>query len=246
MREWITAYRCGFCKHIYYNKEFRFDKICPKCGHKNYFDNPWPGDHLEYVLIRKRLFHGWEVKEVEPNMQRKCRIKYTAPKFESDLLKLTSMDEPKILELCKDYLAGTWIIVETSKKHQTKYRQLKIIQNKKIGDFYVTTYLTDKIVNNSDEKNTNLSYALSKAKRYLDLDSLDEYYDQLSKVTAKYPDSSHTIVTAYSSTEPIYSFSNISDANIYKVIAEQHISDDGMVITTYRHVLPNGTIAIQS
>jgi len=223
MKEWITAYRCGFCKHIYYNKEFRFDKICPKCGHKNYLDNPWPGDHLEYVLIRKRLFHGWETKEVELNMQRKCRIKYTAPKFESDLLKLTSEDEPKILELCKDYLAGTWIIVEYSKVQQTKYRQLKVINSEKAGEFYITTYLTDKKINDSiciakenienlDASKVFSDYCITtRSKKYINLDSLNKYNDLLSRTATLENHYSLTCscstVTAYSTNgQPIASF----------------------------------------
>lgn len=215
--QWITAYRCGFCKHIYYNKEFRFDDICPKCGHKNYLDNQWPGNHLEYVLIRKRLFHGWEAKEVEPNMQRKCRIKYTAPKFESDLLRLTQEDESKILELCKDYLAGTWIIVETSKKQKTKYRQLKTIQNKKVGEFYITTYLTDKTVNDFVE-NISLDY------EPYTYDTLKEVDNYLSESTFD---------------KPIVYVEKISE-----VIEKRRICADGMICTIYQELLPDGTIKI--
>lgn len=228
--KWITAYRCGFCKHIYYNKEFRFDKICPKCGHKNYLDNPWPGDHLEYVLIRKRLFHGWEVKEVDPNMQRNCRIKYISPKFESDLLKLTSDDEPKILELCKDYLAGTWIVVEISKDATTKYNVIKTLDEKVVNGFYITTYTTDKkepISGMRFRPYFNAADILKGRKCWTNEEIVSKDYEF-----------SEEKVTAYSPLgEPIFSIKNIS-----KITEKRQICDNGKIYTIYQEILPGGTV----
>ena len=144
MSNWKTVDRCKICGHIYHDYT---TMGCPSCGAKNFkkisgITNMYVGsrkvvsqgihcnDNLEQVMIRKSLFRGWEIKEVEPNMQRKCKVEYTAPKFESDLLELTSEDEPKILELCKDYLAGTWVITEISKTDKTKFKKLNIISHR--------------------------------------------------------------------------------------------------------------------
>ena len=149
MSNWKTVDRCKVCEHIYYEHT---TMGCPDCGANNFkkiqtSSNLYYGnrkvvaqgipcdDNLEKVMVRKRFLRGWEVKEVyRPPVPPRKNVQIEFPKE----------DEPRILELCKDYLDDTWIIVETSKTKQCKYRQLKIIESKRIGEFYITTYFTDK------------------------------------------------------------------------------------------------------
>lgn len=221
--KWIVAWRCGFCNHIYYNKHYHFDEVCPKCGHKNYMDNPWPGDHFEHVLIRKRWFHKWEYKEVEPDMQRTHRfdkklmpyglgdpydsnsnfdcISKEKSKTILDNYDFPDEDKPLVLELVKDYLKGTWVITElTKEKEKTKYKCLKLITKQKANDYNIITYITDKkpyIKENNKKTPQSIikPYPISKTETFV-VDNVES-------------------ITAYSLTgKPIYSFSNIPDAKV--------------------------------
>lgn len=226
--KWKTVDRCVKCGYIYY--EYTTMK-CPKCGAENYvrmppLPNMYIGGrkvksqcisddrNLEKIMVRKRLFNRWEIKETNNILATKKHVD----------IKFPQQDENQVLELSKNYLAGTWIVVEVSKKSKTKYKQIKIIESKKVNDSYITTYETDKspYVEHINIKHTAYDDMLQE--RLSRLENTYQVANELSNTRSKYLDYDAMIR---------YGSASVTSTNytVLKIEAQLHMNDDG---TTYK------------
>ena len=80
-----------------------------------------------------------------------------------------------ILELVKDYLEGTWIIVEMTKSSNPTFYDLEMIESKKINEYNLFTYVTDK----------RKPVSSTSFRTYIDLTGLDTFLDRINKLDRK-------------------------------------------------------------